>query len=224
MDILEQIKDLDTEIQVVGCGESVIPFIHKIFEHDTTHYKCPAKIMGKNKTISTIILDCHYINPRVYVPDYFETWIEEYLKTDTIYMVLNVALCNVYEKHGHNNALIINKNLKSVERFEPRGHNKNKYYDDLRIENAIKSFVEIYFVGFRYLSPYVFIGDQGPQSHTKLDLGLDFGRGLCVNYTILYIYLRCKEKLEPEETIKFMNNHFLDINILKFTKFVNSHL
>ncbi len=94
----------------------------------------------------------------------------------------------------------------------------------MSIENAIKNFVETYFVGFTYLSPYVFIGDKGPQTHVKLDLNFDFGRGLCVNYTILYIYLRCKENLDPKETIEFMNVHFLDTNILKFTNFVNSHL
>ncbi len=224
MDILEQIKELQTDIQVIGCGENIIPFIHKIFENDPTHHKCQSKIMGKHSTLSSIIIDCHYINPRVYVPDYFEVWIEEYLKSNTTYMVLNVPLCNVYKMHGHSNALIINKDLKTVERFEPRGNHKNIYYDDLRIENTIKNFVESYLVNFTYLSPYVFIRDKGPQTNTKLDLSLDFGRGLCVNYTILYIYLRCKEKLDPKETIQFMNEHFLDKNILKFTKFVNSYL
>jgi len=224
MDILEQIKDLQSDIQVVGCGESIIPFIHKIFEHDPTHHKCLSKIKGKYKTMSSIFLDCSYTKPKVYIPDNFESWIKEYMKNDTIYMVLNIPLFNVYKKHGHSNALVINKILKSVERFEPRGKQENIYYDDLRIENTIKNFVETYFVGFTYLSPYVFIGNQGPQSHTKLDLGLDFGRGLCVNYTILYIYLRCKENLDPFETIQFMNDHFLDTNILKFTSFVNSHL
>ena len=36
--------------------------------------------------------------------------------------------------------------------------------------------------------------------------------------------IRCKENLNPYETIKFMNEHFLCANILKFTNFVNSHL
>ena len=45
----------------------------------------------------------------------------------------------------------------TVERFEPRGNNKNKYYDDLRIENAIKNLVETYFVGFTYNSDRVTI-------------------------------------------------------------------
>ncbi len=224
MDLLEKIKDLQMDIQVVGCGENIIPFVHKIFENDPTHHKCLAKIMGKQKTMSSIILDCYFTNPKVYVPDYFEVSIQKYMNNDTIYMVLNLVLCNVYEKNGHSNALVINKNLKSVERFEPKGKNKNKYYDDLPIENAIKNFVETYFVGFTYLSPYVFIGDKGPQTHVKLDLNFDFGRGLCVNYTILYIYLRCKENLGPNETIEFMNAHFLNTNILKFTNFVNSYL
>lgn len=224
MNILEQIKDLREDIQVIGCGENVIPFIHKIFENDPTHHKCLAKIMGKHKTMSSIILDCYFTNPKVYVLDYFEETIKKYMNNDTTYMVLNVVLCNVYEKHGHSNALVINKIQKSVERFEPKGNNKNKYYDDLPIENAIKNFVETYFVGFTYLSPYVFIGNKGPQIHVKLDLNFDFGRGLCVNYTILYIYLRCKENLGPNETIEFMNAHFLNTNILKFTNFVNSYL
>lgn len=224
MNILEQIKDLPTDNQIVRCGESVIPFIHKIFENDPTHYKCTAKIMGKQTTISSIFIDCHYINPRVYSPDYFEDWIKEYIESDTTYMVLNIALCNVYKNHGHSNALVINKNLKSIERFEPRGTQTTKYYDDLRIENSIKEFVKTYFVGFIYLSPYIFIKDKGPQTHTNLVLDLDIGRGLCVNYTILYIYLRCKEKLDPFESILFMNTHFLDKNILKFTNFVNSYL
>ncbi len=224
MDILEKIKDLPQDIQVRGCGENTIPFVHKIFEDDLTHHKCQAKIMGKQKTMSSIILDCSFVNPKVYVPDYFEESIKKYLNNETTYMVLNVALCNVYEKNGHSNALVINKILQSVERFEPKGNNKNKYYDDLPIENAIKNLVETYFVGFTYLSPYVFIGDKGPQTRVKLDLHFDLGRGLCVNYTILYIYLRCKENLGPNETIEFMNAHFLDANILKFTNFVNSFL
>lgn len=112
-----KIKDLQTDIQVIGCGENIIPFIHKIFENDPTHHKCLSKIMGKQKTLSSIILDCKYSNPKVYVPDYFENWIEEYIKNDSVYMVLNIALCNVYEKHGHSNALVINRNLRSVEKI-----------------------------------------------------------------------------------------------------------
>ena len=55
-------------------------------------------------------------------------------------------------------------------------------------------------------------------------LDLDIGRGSCVNYTILYIYLRCKIKLEPNESIEFINEHFLSVNLLKFTNFVNSYI
>lgn len=231
MEILEQIKDLETDIQIIECGINIIPFIHKIFDNDTTHYKCKAKINGKQQTISCIIIDCSTKrkNPRIYVPDYFESWIQEYMNSDAIYMVINVALCNVYEKYGHSNALIINKNTRIIERFEPRGSEKNVHYDDLRIENTIKNFIGDYFVGFEYLSPYDFIGNQGPQTKAMLnnelnaELQLDFGRGLCVNYTMLYLYLRLKCLLSPTDTIKFMNDHFININILKFTKFVNSH-
>ena len=224
MNILNQIKDLPIDVQVVGCGENIIPFIHKIFENEPTHYKCLAKIMNDQKTLSSIILDCKYTNPRIYAPEYFEEWIKDYINTDTTYMVLNLALCNVYKKYGHSNALIINKILKSVERFEPRGSQKHIYYDDLRIEKSIKEFVKTYFVNFTFLSPYIFIGNNGPQTHTKLNLNLGRERGLCVNYTILYIYLRCKENLNPTESILFMNTHFLDTNILKFTNFVNLYL
>ncbi len=223
MELLRHIGDLPFDNQVNGCGESIIPFIHKVLVDDSKHYKCTAKIGGRNKTISTIIIDCHYINPRMYMPDYFEEWINDFIKSDNTYMILNIGLCNVYKNHGHSNCLIINKTVMTVERFEPRGR-PIQYYDDLRIENSIKEFVKTYFIGFDYLSPYVFIGDEGPQTKTNLMLDLDIGRGLCVNYTILYIYLRCKEKMDPQESIKFINANFLGENLLKFTNYVNSLL
>jgi len=224
MNILEQIKDLQTDIQVVGCGENVIPFIHKILKNDPTHYECLGKIMGKQKTLSTIFIDCSYTTPRIYNPDYFQEWVKHFMESDKIYIVLNIALCNIYKKYGHSNALIINKILKTVERFEPRGKPSLEYYDDSSIEKKIKEFCETNFIGFTYISPYEYIGDKGPQCKTTLNLDMDFGRGLCVNYTILYLYLRCKENLNRDESILFINTHFLDINLLKFTNFVNSYL
>lgn len=221
MNLLQQIQDLPLDIQVNRCGESLIKFINIILENDETHYKFDAKIGEKTNTMSTIFIDCKILTPKIYIPDYFETHIKDYIYSDKTLMILNVTLCNVYKNYNHSNALIINKNLKTVERFEPHGKPMD-YYDDLIIENRIKQFIYKYFPGFYYLSPYVFIGNEGPQNKVKLKLNLEFGRGFCVNYTILYVYLRCKEKLNPYESIDFINSYFLDDNILKFTNFINT--
>ena len=223
MDFLQQIQDLSLDFQINNCGESIIPFTHKIIKDHTTHYKCEAKINGNPTTMSTILIDCHYITPKIYTPDYLEGWIKDFIKSHKVIMILNVALCNVYQKYGHSNVLIIDKNLKNIERFEPHGKPMN-YYDDTKIENIIKQFTETYFIGFNYLSPYVFIGNKGPQTKTNITLHLESGRGLCVNYTMLYIYLRCKMLLNPYESIDFINTHFLEDNILKFTNYANTIL
>lgn len=221
MNLLKDIQSLSLEEQINGCGESVIPFSHKISKHDTSYYKCEAKINGAIKTMATIFIDCQ--KHKIYIPDYFDVWVKDYLDSDKNIMVLNVALCNVYKKYGHNNCLIIDKKLKTVERFEPHGK-PMKYYDDTPIENTIKQFVNEYFVEFYYLSPYIFIGNEGPQKKSNIILNLGEGRGLCANYTILYIYLRCKELLNPYESIDIMNTYFINDNILKFTHYVNNIL
>jgi len=221
MELLRQIQDLTLDIQVNKCGEGVIPFTHKILKDDTSHYKCEAKINGKFNTMSTIFMDCHFDSPRIYIPDYLEEWIKDFIESDKVIMILNIGLCNVYKNYGHSNVLIIDKNVNTIERFEPGGK-PMKYYDDTKIENRIKQFIEQYFIGFIYLSPYVFIGNEGPQIKTKVILNLEEGRGLCVNYTTLYIYLRCKMLLNPYESIDFINTHFVDNNIFKFTTYVNN--
>jgi hypothetical protein len=226
MNIIEQIKELSLDYQVLYCGGNVIPFINKILNNDIEYYKCNATIKGHQTTLSSIILICSDTRKdiKIYIPDHFEVYVEEFITSDNVFMILDVALDNIHNNYGHCNALIINKNLMTVERFEPTG--KPLAYDDKRIENTIKKFVKTYFVGFNYLSPYTFIGNEGPQKKTSLSIKLKLqpGTGLCVNYTILYLYLRCKEKLDPYESIEFINAYFLDENILKFTNFVNNCL
>jgi hypothetical protein len=223
--LLDKIRELSNELQVTNCGYATISFLKKLLIDNPTIYNFEGRIMGRKETEATIILDCKFYQPKVYLTDYFEESIKKFMikSNNRPILVLNLALVNVYKNYGHSNLLIIDKRTKIVERFEPRG--KSKYYDDMCIETCIRKLVKEFFPKFTYLSPYEYMYDEGPQSKQKMDLSKELkeGNGLCVNYTILYAYLRLKDELIPKDAISFMNTHFLDETILKFTHYVNNY-
>src|SRR5437870_4132201 len=116
MELLNQIQDLSLNIQVINGGYYIIPFLNKLLIDDI--YKFTGKIMGNKLAEATIILDCKYDHPTIYLPDDFDSWIEDFRKYSNKKLVLNLSLCNVYKNYGHSNLLIIDSKLKRVERFE----------------------------------------------------------------------------------------------------------
>ena len=225
-EFINEISTLNETTQIIGCGLNIIPVYKKIFSNEKWFYNFTGKIQGRTETESTIILDCKYLEPKVYLPDYFNIWIDDFKSQNNKILLLN--LCNIYKNYGHSNLIIINNMTKIIERFEPHG-NKITKYNDLKIENTVKNLAQEYFNDYLYLSPYDFIGENGPQDNCNcnldLNLNLDEGRGLCVNYSILYYYLRLKFlNISPQEIINLINIYFTNNNILKFTTYVNNFI
>jgi ankyrin repeat protein len=112
------------------------------------------------------------------------------------------------ENGSHSNVIIIDKELKIIERFEPNGSdepigfNYNKYLLDFKI----KTYLENFFPDYEYLEPGKFLPTIGFQvlemlENKKMKRIGDPG-GFCVGWCLWYLEQRIKYIIHPKKLVE----------------------
>jgi len=104
------------------------------------------------------------------------------------YIVFNLFLSIDKATSNHANLLIIDKYLKTVERFEPHGESN---YD---IENILDSFLYNNIISqikeYTYIKPLDFCPSIGPQAKQLYNRRCEEESGFCLTWSIYYFHMR----------------------------------
>jgi len=128
---------------------------------------------------------------------------------------------------GHANMLIIDNENKTIERFEPHGHNLS--FDrkkqilrgiDSKFDNKLLSYLKLN--KYKYISPI----DISPKIGVQLKA--DAYYGMCVTYSLMYLQLRIMNPdVDQKEIVKYLlkktKAELYDI-VLRYSKYIEEKL
>lgn len=146
------------------------------------------------------IWTCSKEGGELYIPNYFYTQFNEYLKDKNIrYVAISLHLhsCYLIKSGGHANILLYDKKNNEIERFEPNGKTASvdkEWYDSNRLDDRLKDF----FKKVVYIPPRKFMPNDGPQliqmnegsENKKIDAS-----GYCVAWSTLYVEMRVSNSI-----------------------------
>ncbi len=174
-----------------GEGTKIIPFLTRIVKEEQLKHVCMfgGKLLNSDKLRASMAIrfagNSLNPNPKIYVPNNFQ---EEIDKCPEPIIVISFGLLKVLGDLGHSNLIIIDKNLKEYERFEP--HGQMEVYDDSMIEQLTKTTMAKYLPSdYKYISPMDYCLQIGPQVKAKGMTDCKDG-GFCAAWSTLYGHLR----------------------------------
>jgi ankyrin repeat protein len=135
-------------------------------------------------------------------PTNIENTINTFIKSDKIIFAIPIGID--LENGSHANIIIIDKQFKTIERFEPNGGNEpiNFNYNKNLLDFKIKTYLESFFPNYEYLEPENFLPVIGFQTLEMLEnkkmkkIG-DPG-GFCVGWCLWYLEQRIKYMVHPK--------------------------
>ena len=170
-------------------------------------------IMEKCEFLNFQIL---FINNNLFVPDFFESIIEQKIKSKTRFIIISIGIESGQD--GHANYIIIDTKTKTIERFEPNGSNIpqeliNKDTNTKSLLNFIDNKISILFESFEmeYLSPMDYLPKIGFQLMDIYQNEKNIGdpEGFCALWCIWYTEQRIiNESLNPKELVKKLIKEF----------------
>jgi hypothetical protein len=129
---------------------------------------------------------------KIFFPQLFFTQISKALKTKKRFIIIPVGI--ILESGGHANYLIIDKEKKEIERFEPNGYS-NPYgfnYNQETLDNILKLKFDDYISDLKYIKPKDYLPKIGFQN---IDGGEMYKKiadplGFCAIWTTWYVDIR----------------------------------
>lgn len=118
-------------------------------------------------------------------------------------VIVPVTLVYEDEDTSHSNALIIDRDLRTIELFEPNGsffyYRCSGEFSDTFIVDLFQKYTPE-FKDYEYIAPLDYCPAEGPQSHQKSNRKCQDG-GYCLVFSSLYIHLRLLEPDVPREDV-----------------------
>ena len=158
------------------------------------HRRCPSHDGSADLRIPGGILatDIDAQTPVLHTPPRFA---EEVDQCDGRFVVSNFGLYSRFGD-GHANALIFDKELRTIERFEPAG----KHRGHARLDSTLARLFGKVLPGWKFVGTEHSAPARGPQAIA------DAFDGLCVTYSLLYTLLRL---LNPDRSPKELSRHMV---------------
>jgi len=144
-----------------------------------------------------------WIFHREFWPTNIDKIINIFIKSDKIIFAIPIAID--LENGSHANIIIIDKQFKIIERFEPNGSNEpvNFYYNKNLLDFKIKSYLEKIFPDYEYLEPANFLPVIGFQTlemiENKQMKKIGDPGGFCVGWCLWYLEQRIKYMVNPKK-------------------------
>jgi len=147
-------------------------------------------IVNKNKklyngTRASIIIFYNDVAKSIYPKN-----IDEIITTcQKRYLVFFLAIVNISGNIGHSNLIIIDKYLKTLERFEPNG--QVSFYNQDFIDSFIYNKIISQIPDYSYIKPLDFCPIIGPQRKQQNNIFCPFDNyGFCITWILYYLHLR----------------------------------
>lgn len=149
------IKDLPLSTKCRGNGLKIIPFLERMTDRTLV---CTIKSTFSGAKFLRSIIVLKRLKDDTFVPDIPEGLDKEISLCRQPLIIISLGLFNL-EREGmsHSNIIIINKNLKTYERFEPFGMAAYEFYNVENVEKfMIGKFANLLDPGYHYLKPFDF--------------------------------------------------------------------
>lgn len=182
--IYDNIKDL----KIGNCRGN-----HKIY------YKFIKKILKLHNLNASI-------NSMIFNLDNYEIKYSSLKKTKSNIIIIFMALLSEkWKDTGHANLILINKNDKTIERFEPNGTDEeDDLYIHQKIDDELIKFFTDKFKNYEYSKPSEFCNI----SSNEKGFGCFSGSGFCVTLSMLYMELRLiNSEYTKNEITKVISNY-----------------
>lgn len=160
-------------------------------------------------------------------PTSIDKSIERFVSSDKKIFAIPVGID--LENGSHANVIIIDKQLKLIERFEPNGADEpiGFAYNKNLLDFKIKTYFEKYFPDYEYLEPDKFIPPIGFQMlemiENKKRKRIGDPGGFCVGWCLWYLEQRLKYFIHPK---KLINKLIINIkaNNISFKNLIRSYV
>jgi len=154
------------------------------------------------------------------------TWKNDVLKTNprfapaikkcqSRFFVIPLALSYGASSDGHFNSLLIDRQAKTIERFEPHGYKSSWYHNHKLLDQKLAAVFKKIVPTYQYISPRQYItriGFQGYDAVSKYsDITQFIDMGFCVVWSFWYLDLRIQNPDIPR-------NKLIEIALLKIHK------
>ena len=160
-------------------------------------------------------------------PTTIEKSINQFISSDKKMFALPIGID--LENGSHANVIIIDKQLKLIERFEPNGADEpiGFNYNKNLLDFKIKIYLEKYFPDYEYLEPEKFLPTFGFQmlemiENKKMKRIGDPG-GFCVGWCLWYLEQRLKYLLHPKKLVEKLIINIKSKNI-SFKNLIRSYV
>ncbi len=177
----------------------------------------PEFVTKNNNTIWTTSVLFFIDENKLIFPDEFKNKILSCISSSKRFVYFSLIIRPI----NHINIIVIDLYKKTIERFEPQGHNLLiDELDDSKLDFIVKNkFIkEIGLQDYTYIPPAELSPKFGPQ------IKADVYDGMCVSYVMLYLQLRLMNPdLIQKQLVQYLNSKpasELKKLILRYTKFI----
>lgn len=125
-------------------------------------------------------------------PDDIDEFMKNALANEKIRLIVFFLRIRGSDYGWHENAVIMDKKLRTIEHYEPNGARVNKTLDnDYRLDRAIKKYFKKY--DYEYIDRLnTCVGDLHKLDWSELELLMANPAGNCQIWTVWYVYMRMK--------------------------------
>lgn len=166
----------------------------------------------------------YWFHQEIFYPDNFNIIIDNYINSNKIFLFVPIQIDII--EGAHANIIIIDKNQKCIERFEPNGSKMsgNYNYNGKLLDSLLSTYFKNYFIDYDYYDPSRYIPAIGFQYYDD-DHAIYFSDpvGFCLSWCFWYAKQRLINHTIPLEKFIHKLINYIRFNNLSFRKIIRQY-
>jgi len=171
----------------------------------------------KKNNVDFMNFEIIWLYQNIFYPSGFENLINKFKHNDKMYFICPIGI--ELDNGAHANILLIDKENKTIERFEPNGHDTppSFNYNGILMDNILSSYFKKLLNDYKYITPKDYLPKIGFQSYENIEYyktrKLGDPGGFCAAWCLWYVFNRIK--------YNDIKNVDLVYNLIKIIKYNN---